>query len=151
MAYLTRRLQYAVLAFVCAVYARPAPADDDLAADALRIYREHQNFVACGDSMYSVRSDGKILQRKNLQFRVERAIPLTKLDRLNAIEWKGILAISFEVGREFDSASRWSDWYEDDSKESHFVYRKKGEWIVNRSSTDFWTADAVACQTIPPD
>ncbi len=149
---LKRRLLNCLILVIASIVPTISAGEESLAEQAMKTYRQHQNFVTCGDSMYSVRTY-TILQRMNVRFRIKQAYPLTEVDRMNKIEWKGTLAISFKAGREYDTniTNKWSEWYEDVSNESHYVYKQKGEWIVKQSDFDGWTTRTIKCSEIPPD
>lgn len=114
---------------------------------AVRAYQVFMHFVYCGDSQYELLSDGRIIQRKRVQFRPARVIALTEVDEANGLEWKGVVAYSYRMGRQ-SGGKEWDDWSIGEEN-SDLVYKRNGNWYVRRHSTDYWTPDSLTCAAIP--
>lgn len=81
-----------------------------------------QQFSKCGDSYYSIVTRKSVFstdkpqplqirQLKNLTFRVVREDKLDESDKLNGIEWSGLVIAEYDAQRFYDTESkRWGSW-----------------------------------------
>lgn len=92
-------------------------------------------YTKCGDSYFG--NTLGLREYKGVEFTVKK-IDLSDADRLNGIEWKGIVSISFKLTRSYNTLTRkWDDW---GSSENPFlsgfaalpgpfqIERRKGKW-----------------------
>ena len=81
-----------------------------LEAEALERYKEHlaKYSTVCGDSYYFKQEGGsrqEITRLKDFSFEV-KAAPITDVDKLNQIEWHGVVFIRFKAMKVWDNYTK---------------------------------------------
>lgn len=101
-----------------------------------------------GDLYYAVAGSGgqeslnprRLVEAKGLSFQVQ-AIPLTPADKLNGLEWSGVVACQFTASRSKPlNSGAWGDWqngvfFGDGEGENQYELQKKsGQWKIERAA-----------------
>lgn len=96
-----------------------------------------QIYAKCGASYYSKMMLAGLVEYKDVEFHVRQA-SLNEADKLNQVEWKGVVVAKCKFIRMYlDNERRWSDWQAENafvnprqSIATYAVSKQRGQWIT---------------------
>jgi len=135
------------------------PGEDAEAKNQLQEFLTRQHASVCGDSYYIEKvgdmSGVGIFQYRNASIVITRVEPVSEADRLNGIEWRGLLTLAYPAYRRFVDG-QWTQWQNNPrTAEYDFqVVKRSSGWSIDNHlnpTTNYSTRyQKVNCSQLPP-
>ena len=95
---------------------------------AVRVFQGIRRMTYCGDSAFKQRDD--IVQYKGFWVRLSAVHPVSEVERLNGVEWKGTVKYGSKFARmvRYDAWGKMDEWVEGETM-SELLWKKNGQWL----------------------